>query len=81
MSRITRKPDFGVSDQDVQPQRMVRGLEFRIYKKRDGPISCAITMQRICAFVFAYTKRRFSHDAALLKSQSMYEDGATYFDT
>ena len=26
--------------------------------------SCAVTMQLICTFVFAYAKCRFSHDAA-----------------
>ena len=29
-------------------------------------ISCAVTPQLICAFVFAYAKSRFSHDAAQL---------------
>ena len=28
-----------------------------------APISCAVTAQLICAFVFAYSKNRFSHDA------------------
>ena len=27
-------------------------------------ISCPVTMQLICAFVFAYAKSRFSHDTA-----------------
>ena len=27
-------------------------------------ISCAVTAQLICIFVFAYAKSRFSHDAA-----------------
>ena len=27
-------------------------------------ISCAVTAQLICVFVFAYAKSRFSHDAA-----------------
>ena len=27
-------------------------------------ISCAVTAQLFCAFVFAYVKFRFSHDAA-----------------
>ena len=30
-------------------------------------ISCAVTAQLLCAFVFAYAKSRFSHDAALVK--------------
>ena len=42
-------------------------------KERDFPISvakimalisCAVTAQLICIFVFAYAKSRFSHDAA-----------------
>ena len=27
-------------------------------------ISCTVTVQLICVFVFAYAKRRFSHGAA-----------------
>ena len=27
-------------------------------------ISCVVTTQLICAFVFAYAKSKFSHDAA-----------------
>ena len=27
-------------------------------------ISCAVTVQLICAFVFAYARIRFSHDSA-----------------
>ena len=30
-------------------------------------ISCAVTTQLICGFVFAYAKSLFSHDAAHLK--------------
>ena len=32
--------------------------------KTKALISCAITAQLICTFVFAYLKSRFSHDAA-----------------
>ena len=32
--------------------------------KTKALISCAVTGQLICAFCFAYTKSRFSHDAA-----------------
>ena len=32
-------------------------------------ISCTVTTQLICAFVFAYAKDRFSHDAALMVSR------------
>ena len=38
--------------------------------KTKALISCAVTAQLICAFVFAYTKSRFSHDAAHLKVYS-----------
>ena len=31
--------------------------------KRKALISCAVTVQLICAFVFAYAKSRFSHEA------------------
>ena len=30
-------------------------------------ISCVVTAQLICAFVFAYAKSRFSHEAAHMK--------------
>ena len=33
-------------------------------------ISCAVTVQLICAFVLAYAKSRFSHDAAQLKKHT-----------
>ena len=51
---------------------MVRGLKFRI-KDEEGLyyvaktkvlISCAVTAQLICAFVFAYANGRFSRDMA-----------------
>ena len=32
--------------------------------RRKAQISCAVTAQLICAFVFAYAKRRFSDDEA-----------------
>ena len=32
--------------------------------KTNALISCAVTAQLICAFVSAYAKNRFSHDAA-----------------
>ena len=31
--------------------------------KTKALISCTVTVQLICAFVFAYAKSRFSHDA------------------
>ena len=32
--------------------------------KTKALISCAVTVQLICAFVFAYAESRFSHEAA-----------------
>ena len=49
----------------VQPQKMARGLKFRILEvvgsyylsiEKKALISCAITVQPICAFFFAYAK-------------------------
>ena len=71
-----RKPVFGVSDQvrnrAVQPKKVARGLKYRIYKvqrlfyvaKTKALISCAVMVQLICAFAFAYAKIRCSHYAA-----------------
>ena len=43
----------------------VEGLYFPIYvAKTKALISCMVTTQLICAFVFAYAKSRFSHNAA-----------------
>ena len=76
-----RKPVFGVptrshTNQAVQPYKITRGLKFRIYvKSRDctiyvaktkSLISCAVTAQLICVFVFAYAKGRFYHNEAQL---------------
>ena len=55
------------------PQKIVRGLKYRIRKKRDctirvaktkALISFAVTAKLICVFVFAYAKIRFSHNEA-----------------
>ena len=73
-------PTRSDTNRAVQPQKTVRGLKFqdlgsRYVDKRDctiyiaktkALISCAVTAQLICVFVFAYAKRRFSHDAAHL---------------
>ena len=53
----------------VQPQEMARGLKFRIYKVERLHYLCSKNKsadQLHCnhAFVFAYAKSRFSHDAA-----------------
>ena len=36
--------------------------------KTKALISCAVTVQRICFFVFAYAKSRFSHNEAHMTS-------------
>ena len=36
--------------------------------KTKALISCAVTLQLICVFVFAYAKRRFSQDEAPLET-------------
>ena len=42
-----------------------RGIVLHIYRaKTMALISCAVTMQIVCTFVFAYAKSRFSHDVA-----------------
>ena len=55
--------------------RWLEALHFGFRKKMDCTIcvtktktliSCAVTAQLICAFVFAYAKSTFSHDAAYL---------------
>ena len=40
--------------------------------KTKALISCAVTAQLICVFVFAYAKSRFSHDAAHLKPLKIF---------
>ena len=61
-----RKPVFGVSDQ-VRHINRARGLKFQtkeikgsytIYvAKTKALISCTVTVQLICGFVFAYAKK------------------------
>ena len=44
-------------------------MDCTIYvRKTKAPISCAVTMQQICAFAFAYAKSRFSHEVAHITS-------------
>ena len=62
----------------VQPQKMARGLKFRIYEvggfyyiaKTKALISCTVTAtaQLICPFVLAYAKNRFSHEVVQIFS-------------
>ena len=46
-------------------QRMIPAI---YVAKTKGLISCVVTTQLICAFVFTYAKSRFSHDAARIFS-------------
>ena len=66
-------PTWSDTNRAVQPQKMARGLKFRIYvveevyyrvAKIKALISFAVTAKLICVFVFAYAKCWFSHDAA-----------------
>ena len=43
--------------------------EVSVMAKTNALISCAVTAQLICAFIFAYGKSRFSHDAAHIMIQ------------
>ena len=52
----------------VQPQKMARSLNFQLYEvegctiyiaTRKALISCVVTAQLICAFVFTYAESRF----------------------
>ena len=38
-------------------------------------ISCAVTAQLICTFLFAYARTRFSHDAAQLSASQNFSEG------
>ena len=46
--------------------RKKRNCNIRVAKTK-ALISCAVTAQLICVFVFAYAKIRFSHDVAQCK--------------
>ena len=81
MSRYSRKPGFGVSRPGTiqiglySHRKGHEACNFRFRKMRNGTfrvaktkvlISFAVTAKLICAFVFAYSKIRFSHEAAHL---------------
>ena len=66
-------PNWSDTNQAVQAQKMARGWKFWIEKveefyylcsKNKGADEVPVTVKLICAFVFAYTKCRFSHDTA-----------------
>ena len=68
MSRAVRKPVFEIATRPdtnwtILPQKLARRVKFRIRKYRDciicevktkWLISCAVSMQLICAFLFTY---------------------------
>ena len=68
----TGLPTRSDTNRAIKSQKMDRSLKFRVKKKMDRTIyvvktktliSCAVTAQLICFFVFANAKIRFSHDA------------------
>ena len=70
-NRSSRFPTRSDINGSVQSQKMVKSLKFRKkinftirVVKPKALISFAVTANLICAFVFAYAKFRFSHDAA-----------------
>ena len=78
MSRVKRKPVFGFptrpnTNWTVQPKKMDKeAWNFGFRKLRDCTIylvktkvliGCAVTVQLMCVFVFAFAKM-FSHEAA-----------------
>ena len=86
MSSDARKPVFGVSDQvrhkygctatedgyrleisDLGSRRNV----LSVYLKTKVLISCVVSAQLICSFVFAYAKSRFSHEEAHMDKEIM----------
>ena len=65
---------------------MARGLKFGLRKQRDctiyvaktkALISCAVTAQLICVFVFAFAKKRISHNEAQIIIYSSILIGTT----
>ena len=44
----------GLTNRAVQPQKQPRSLKFQCVAKTKKLISCAVTAQLICVFVFAY---------------------------
>ena len=66
-------PTRSDTNRTVQPQKMTRGLKFRIkvverlyypYSENKGADQLSVTAQLICVFVLAYAKSRFSYNEA-----------------
>ena len=79
-----RKPALGVSDlvgqkpvctttEDIKRLETSdlesRGIVISVYRKTKALISCVVTAQLICVFVFTYAKSRFSHTRLICKVQ------------
>ena len=60
---IATEDDYKLEFSDTGSTR--RGIVLSTVAKTKALISCTVTMQLICAFIFAYMqKSRFSHDPA-----------------
>ena len=84
MRHVMRKSVFGVSDQVRHKPGCTAtedGLRLEIsdlgkigivlsLQQKKALISFTVTVQMICAFVFAHAKNRLSHDAAHIKMDS-----------
>ena len=55
-TQMVRGMQFGIKE--------VEGLHYLCSEKTKTLISCMVTMQLICGFVFAYAKSWFSHEGA-----------------
>ena len=69
MQSISFKPnrEKNITNRAEQPQKMVRGLEFRIYEEKGlyNLLSETKGDDQLQRFCFAYVKSRFSHDALI----------------
>ena len=67
LSLVRHKPGC-TSTEDSQSRLELSDLESKGVAKTDALISYALTAQLVCFFDFAYTKGRFSYDAAQMKT-------------
>ena len=67
LSLVRHKP-VCTSTEDSQSRLELSDLESKGVAKTDALISYALTAQLVCFFDFAYTKGRFSYDAAKMKT-------------
>ena len=59
---------------------VLSGLLYYLCSKNKGLISCAVSLQLICTFVFAYAKIRFSHDMAQTTAHVAVSDSFVVLD-